>query len=608
VAIPGSHTRGLRFVWISETVEDMAITTEKPTDNPSEPPDRPRKRRHPALDFHFRDRTESNLPIDTIVFGVTAALAVGFLVWGFVSTASLSSASTTALGWTMTGLDWFFVLIASGFVVFALWLSMGKFGNIPLGRDGEEPEFRTSSWIAMMFSAGMGIGLMFYGVNEPLTFFADGGDYAVPGSSGQTEAQLAETAMAQTLFHWTFHPWAIYAVVGLAIAYGTFRKGRKQLISSAFIPLLGSRAEGGAGKVIDILAIFATLFGSAASLGLGALQIRSGLQIVGGIGQVGNALLIGIIAVLTVGFVLSAVSGVAKGIQWLSNFNMVLAIALALFVFVAGPTMFVLDLVPTAIAGYFGDLPEMAGRTNAQGDNVATWLSYYTVFYWAWWISWTPFVGMFIARISRGRTIRQFVTGVLLVPSLVSLVWFAIFGGSAIKLQMDGVDIYGSGGVEAQLFTLLDNFPWATFTSILVMVLVAVFFVSGADAASLVMGTLSQNGALEPKKWVVVFWGVATGGVAAVMLLVGGKSGLDGLKTITIVSAVPFAVVMVGLCAALWKDLARDPLIVRAHYARAAVEDAVVAGVTEHGDDFRLAVEQDTPGAGDTVVEERPRS
>jgi choline/carnitine/betaine transport len=594
----------------------MATTTEQRSGALPEPPEHehgqdgkhPRKRRHPALDFHFRDHATSDLPVDKIVFGVTAVIAVAFLLWGFLNTASLSSASGTALELTMQGLDWFFVLIASGFVVFSLWLAMSRFGNIPLGRDGEQPEFRTASWIAMMFSAGMGIGLMFYGVNEPLTFFADGGEFAVPGSDGQTQAQLAETAMAQTLFHWTFHPWAIYAVVGLAIAYGTFRKGRRQLISSTFVPLLGKRAEGGAGKVIDILAIFATLFGSAASLGLGALQIRSGMQIVGGIGQVGNALLIGIIAVLTAGFVLSAVSGVAKGIQWLSNFNMVLAIGLALFVFVAGPTLFVLDLLPTAIAAYFGDLPQMVGRTNAQGGEVATWLSYYTVFYWAWWISWTPFVGMFIARISRGRTIRQFVTGVLLVPSLVSLVWFAVFGGSAIKLQMDGVDIYGAGGVEAQLFTMLENFPWATFTSIVVMVLVAVFFVSGADAASLVMGTLSQNGALEPKRAVVIFWGVATGGVAAVMLLVGGADGLNGLKTITIVAAVPFALVMVGLCVALWKDLAHDPLIVRATYAKAAVEEAVVVGVTEHGDDFRLAVEQDTPGTGDEVSREKAGS
>jgi len=582
-------------------------TTVDPTPDQAPPPEPsgPRKRRHPALDYRFRDEATKDLPIDKVVFGVTAALAVGFLLWGFLSTATLSSASTAALGWTMEGLDWFFVLIASGFVVFAIWLALGKYGNITLGRDGEEPEFRTTSWIAMMFSAGMGIGLMFYGVNEPLTFFADGGALAVPGTGGLSQAELADTAMATTLFHWTFHPWAIYAVVGLAIAYGTYRKGRRQTISSAFTPLIGQkRAEGGAGKVIDILAIFATLFGSAASLGLGALQIRSGLQIVAGIGEVGNALLIGIIAVLTVGFVLSAVSGVSKGIQWLSNINMVLAIALAGFVFVVGPTLFVLDLIPSAIAAYFGNLPEMAGRTNAAGDDAAAWLSSYTVFYWAWWISWTPFVGMFIARISRGRTIRQFVTGVLLVPSLVSLVWFAVFGGSAIKLQMDGTDIYGSGGVEAQLFSLLEQFPWATVTSILVMVLVGIFFVSGADAASLVMGTLSQNGAIEPRKATVIFWGVATGGAAAVMLLVGGADGLEGLKTITIVSAVPFSVVMVGLCVALAKDLSRDPLVVRATYAETAVHDAVVSGVTEHGDDFRLAVEQDTPGAGDAVTED----
>ena len=583
----------------------MATTVDPHPDHaPQTEPPGPRKRRHPALDYRFRDEATKDLPLDKIVFGVTAAIAVGFLLWGFLSTASLSTASGEALSLTMAGLDWFFVLIASGFVVFSLWLALGKFGTIPLGRDDDEPEFRTSSWIAMMFSAGMGIGLMFYGVNEPLTFFADGGEFAIPGTGGLTQAELAEAAMAQTLFHWTFHPWAIYAVVGLAIAYGTFRKGRRQLISAAFVPLLGKRVEGTAGRVIDILAIFATLFGSAASLGLGALQIQSGLEIVAGIGKGGNALIIGIIAVLTVAFVLSAVSGVAKGIQWLSNINMVLAIALALFVFVVGPTLFVLDIVPAAIAAYFGDLPQMAGRTNAEGGSVATWLSYYTVFYWAWWISWTPFVGMFIARISKGRTIRQFVTGVLLVPSLVSLVWFAIFGGSAIKLQMDGTDIYGAGGVEAQLFTLLDNFPWATLTSILVMVLVGIFFVSGADAASLVMGTLSQNGAIEPRKALVVFWGVATGGVAAVMLLVGGASGLEGLKTITIVSAVPFAVVMVALCYSLYKDLSRDPLVVRAHYARTAVNDAVVHGVKQHGDDFRLAVEQDEQPTGRAAADE----
>ncbi len=548
---------------------------------------------HPALDVEIEPASESRQTVDKVVFGVTAAMAVAFLVWGFLSTETLASSSSTALAGTMRYLGWFFVLTASGFVVFAIWLALGKYGHIPLGRDGEEPEFKTTSWVAMMFSAGMGIGLMFYGVNEPLTFFADTGELAVPGSSGLSQSEVAERAMAQTLFHWTLHPWAIYAVVGLAIAYGVYRKGRVHLISAAFEPLLGRHARGPAGKVIDILAIFATLFGSAASLGLGALQIASGLEIVTGIGKVGNGVLVGIIAVLTAAFVVSAVSGVSRGIQWLSNINMVLAIMLALFVFIAGPTMFILDLIPSAMAEYVKDLPEMAGRTNAQGGDVATWLSYYTVFYWAWWISWTPFVGMFIARISRGRTIRQFVTGVLLVPSLVSLVWFAIFGGSAIKLQMDGIDIYGSGGVEAQLFGLLEQYPLATAASILVMALVGIFFVSGADAAAIVMGSLSQRGAIEPSRLPVIFWGVTMGGVAAVMLLIGGDTALDGLKNITIVAAVPFVFVMVGLCVSLVKDLSDDPLIVRARYARQAVHDAVVVGVTEHGDDFVIPVAKD---------------
>ena len=265
--------------------------------------------------------------------------------------------------------------------------------------------------------------------------------------------------MATTLFHWTLHPWAIYAVVGLAIAYSTFRCGRRQLISSAFAPLLGeTNTDGPLGKAIDILAIFATLFGSAASLGLGALQIGAGLQ-ANGMPAAGKGLLVAIIAILTVAFVCSAVTGVAKGIQFLSNVNMVLAGLLALFVFVAGPTILILNLLPTAIGDYFGNLAQMAARTAASGgDATAEWLAGWTVFYWAWWISWTPFVGMFIARISRGRSIKQFVVGVILIPSAVSLLWFAIFGGAAIDLQRTGTDL-ASLDTEGQLFGLLQSYP-----------------------------------------------------------------------------------------------------------------------------------------------------
>ncbi len=560
---------------------------------------------HPALEQPVAESSEGGSRIDKVVFGVTAAIAVAFVAWGFLDTKGLGAASGGALDWTVLNMGWLFVVLASAFVAFVIWLAAGRFGNIPLGADDEEPEFKTVSWVAMMFSAGMGIGLMFYGVTEPLSHYMT----PPPGTGEAGNPQAVQNAMATTLFHWTLHPWAIYAVVGIAIAYGTFRRGRSQLISSAFAPLIGEkRANGTAGRVIDMLAIFATLFGSAASLGLGALQIGSGLEIVGGIGKVGNGVLVGIIAILTVAFIASAVSGVAKGIQWLSNINMVLALALATFVFVVGPTVFILDLVPTAVGSYFKDLAMMSARTDAAGGNgMAEWLSGWTVFYWAWWLSWTPFVGMFIARISRGRTIRQFVTGVLLVPSLVSLVWFAIFGGAGIKAQQDGVDIAGAATTEGQLFGLLESMPLAGVTSVLVMVLVAIFFVSGADAASIVMGTLSQRGTLKPSKANVIFWGVATGAVAAVMLSVGGDSALTGLQNITIVAALPFALVMVGLAWALVKDLRDDPLMVRRRYALAAVEKAVVTGATLHGDDFALSVEQaDEPllTEGDTTPSE----
>jgi choline/carnitine/betaine transport len=550
---------------------------------------------HPVLDVPVEEEAYSrSRGVDWVVFGVTAVIAVGFLVWGFISTSSLADASGSALSWVMNNTGWLFVLTASGFVVFVLWLAIGRYGTIPLGRDDEEPEFNSVSWVAMMFSAGMGIGLMFFGVAEPLTHFAT----PPPGTGAAGNPEAVQNAMATTLFHWTLHPWAIYAVVGLAISYGVYRKGRLQLISSAFEPLLGDRAHGPWGKVIDMLAIFATLFGSAASLGLGALQIRSGLQIVGGIGETGNTILIVIITVLTLAFVLSAVSGIARGIQWLSNINMVLALALAIFVFVVGPTVFILNLVPTSMGSYLADIAMMSARTGAEGADVNTWLQSWTIFYWAWWVSWTPFVGMFIARISRGRTIRQFVAGVLLVPSLVSLVWFAVFGGAAINEQQGGVDLAGEGSIEAQLFGLLDQYPIATVASVVVMVLVAIFFVSGADAASIVMGSLSERGTIKPSKGVVVFWGVAMGAVAAVMLLVGGEDALTGLQTITIVVALPFTLVMVGLAAALVKDLRHDPKIVRRQYAAEAVNDAVITGVTQHGDDFVIAVEKDPAADG----------
>ena len=491
---------------------------------------------------------------DRVVFSAAAAAVSAIVVWGLVAPDNLDSTTGKALDWLVTDMGWLFVLSASGFVLFSLWLAFSKFGQIPLGKDGEKPEFRTVSWIAMMFSAGMGIGLMFFGVAEPLAHYVT----PPPGSNGGIG-----TAMATTMFHWSLHPWAMYAVVGLSIAYGSYRKGRKQLFSSAFIPLLGRRAEGPIGKFIDVLAIFATLFGTAASLGLGALQIGSGFQVVGWMSEVSTFLLVAIVALLTLAFVASAVSGVAKGIQWLSNTNMVLAVILALFVFVVGPTVLILNLLPTTIGAYAAQLAQMSARTGASSDPATgEWLSSWTIFYWAWWISWTPFVGMFLARISRGRTIRQFVVGVIVVPSAVSLVWFAIFGGAGISEQRDGIDLAGQDTQEGQLFGMLDHLPLTGITTVLVMILVGIFFVSGADAASMVMGTLSQRGSLEPQRWVVVFWGVLTGGVAALILWTGGDTALDGLQTMTIIAAAPFVIVMIGLCFSLYKDLSRDQMIV----------------------------------------------
>jgi glycine betaine transporter len=449
-----------------------------------------------------------------------------------------------------------FVLSTIAFLVFSVVVALSRFGNVRLGKDGERPEFGTASWIAMMFSAGMGIGLMFNGVAEPLSHLA-----APPNDAARAGSlEAARVAMEYSYFHWAFHPWALYAIVGLALAYFTFRQGRPNLISSAFYPILGERVNGPIGKAIDSLAIFATLFGSATSLGLGALQINSGLNFVWDV-ETSNGLAISIIAVLTLCFVVSAVTGVHKGIKHLSNTNMVLALLLLLFILVVGPTVFILDTLTEAIGGYVASIVPFSFRTGAYGDR--DWLATWTIFYWAWWISWAPFVGTFIARISRGRTIREFVIGVLLVPSGVSFVWFAILGGAALDLQLTGqANIAGavSQAPEIGLFSMLEEFPLATLTSVLVVVLVALFFVSGADAASVVMGMLSSRGSMSPPRPVMIFWGSLTGGAAAVLLLAGG---LEALQQAAIIAAAPFVLVMIGLCYSLIAGL-RGELAARA--------------------------------------------
>ncbi|GAB3524948.1 BCCT family transporter [Arthrobacter monumenti] len=495
--------------------------------------------------------------VDKVVFGVSFGIITVICILGVTFTTEVGETATQALGWVTGKFGWLLILAASGFVVFSLVLAFGRYGRIPLAQEGEGTEFSTLSWVAMMFSAGMGIGLMFFGVYEPVTHLASPPPF-VDAPAGSPEA--ASSAMAYTFFHWGLHPWAIYSVVGLALAYSTFRMGRGNLMSAPFQAIFGKdRIERrGWGKPIDILAIICTKFGTATSLGLGALQIAAGITLLR-TGEFaddpGTALPIIIICVLTVGVVFSAASGVSKGIKWLSNTNMILAFVLLLFVFVVGPTVFILDLLPESIGAYFSSLVPMSFQSAVFGGT--DWLASWTIFYWAWWISWTPFVGTFIAKISRGRTIREFVLGVLLVPTAVSMVWFVVFGGAGINLQRNGVDIAGAGNEAAGFFAALQNYPFFVGAALLVMALTAIFFVSGADAGALVLGTLSSYGRKEPWKPLVILWAILTGAVAAVLLFVGG---LPALQTFTILAATPFVLIMIGLCVALYMDLRRDPL------------------------------------------------
>jgi choline/carnitine/betaine transport len=495
--------------------------------------------------------------VDKTVFGVSAGIILVVCVLGVVFTQQVGDAAASALAWITSNLGWLFILGASGFVIFSLVLAFGRYGSIPLSREGQTTEFSTLSWVSMMFSAGMGIGLMFFGVYEPVTHLASPPPF-VDAAANSPDA--ANAAMAYTFFHWGLHPWAIYSVVGLALAYSTYRMGRGNLMSAPFQALFGKeRIETkGWGKPIDILAIICTKFGSATSLGLGALQIAAGVSLLSTgkfVDDPGTALPIIIICVLTVGVVFSAASGLAKGIKWLSNTNMLLSGVLVVFVFVVGPTVFILNLLPSSIGAYLTDLVPMSFHSAVFGGS--EWLASWTIFYWAWWISWTPFVGTFIARISRGRTIREFVLGVLLVPTGVSILWFVVFGGAGLHLQLGGVDIAGTGSEAAGFFAALQEYPFFIGSALVVMVLTAVFFVSGADAGALVLGTLSSRGRKEPWKPLVIFWAILTGAVAAVLLFVGG---LGALQTFTILAASPFVLIIIGLCVSLYVDLRRDPL------------------------------------------------
>ncbi|MDT0183681.1 BCCT family transporter [Microbacterium sp. ARD31] len=500
---------------------------------------------------------ETRFPLDKVTFGVAAALAIAFLLWGTVDSEGMGTTTGEWLGTLEKYFGWLFILVSAVFLIFSAYLAVTRYGNIRLGPDDSEPEFSTFSWVSMMFATGMGIGLMFWGVAEPLTYLtATDASSIPPGRGDPSTPDSARVAMEYAFFHWGFHPWAMYAVIGLAIGYFAYRKGTGNLVSGAFGPLLGRHAKGGPGKAIDVIAIFATLFGSATSLGLGALQITGGLDDVFGSGR-SKWLTVAVIGVLTLCFVISAITGIEKGVQLLSNANAVAAVLLAFFLFVVGPTVFILSTFTESLGGYLTHLPTMAFRTGAFGGS--EFLNAWTIFYWAWWISWTPFVGMFIARISKGRTIRQFVIYVILVPSLVSFVWFSILGGSAFDLQLSGARDFTddlAAGSEGALFAMLREYPLSSITVVLAVFLVAIFFITGADSASIVMGMLSQHGKEEPMRWLIIFWGVAQGAVAAVLLFSGG---LSALQTLVIIVAGPFMLVICAMCVSLLKSLRAEP-------------------------------------------------
>ncbi|WP_301456068.1 BCCT family transporter [Acidipropionibacterium jensenii] len=517
------------------------------------------------------------------VFGIAGVLVLGVVVWGFLAPDSISAAGAASLGWVTDNFGWLFSLLAIATIGFMFVVGYGRTGGIRLGADDESPEFSTVSWIAMLFSAGMGIGLLFWGPAEPLAYFTDvpPGFTAEPGSR---DAML--DALAQSILHWGPMAWAFYALVGGAIAYAAYRRGRAPLISAIFRPIFGERTEGWIGAVIDVFAIIVTLFGTGVTLGMGTLQIASGVEVVTGIGPLGNAGLIVIITILTAAFVVSAVSGIKRGIRALSNINMVIAAVIGVFIFIAGPTLFLLNMIPASVSAFFGELWTMLLRNPAQGNDAAAFMASWTNYYWAWWISWTPFVGMFIAKISRGRTLREFVTVVIVVPSIVCIVWFGIMGGTTMLFESQGSGIADAGSPEAILFAVFGALPFGVVLSVLAMISIILFFVTSADSAAIVMGSMSQRGKPEPSTWVTITWGVLLGAAALALLLAGGQTALSGLQSIMVVSALPFAIIVIGIMISWAKELRTDPYILRYRYARAAIAQGVRRGIAEHGDDF----------------------
>lgn len=480
---------------------------------------------------------------------LSAGCIVVIVLWGLLSPTTLAAVFERALAFITVNFGWLYLWVVLGLVIVCGILAISRYGDLKLGGEDDEPEFSIGAWFAMLFAAGMGIGLVFWGVAEPISHYGT----PPPGIAANTP-EAAAAAMRYSFFHWGLHPWAVYSVVALAIAFFTFRRGKAALISSA-TESLPWRWVQGLSPLFNVLAVIATAFGVAASLGIGALQINSGLHAVFGV-PVGVASQLAIIAVTTVLFLGSAVTGVTRGIKWLSTINLGLAALLMTVIFIVGPTVAIIDTFTNTLGAYASEFVRMSLRMTPFRDS--GWVGGWTVFYWAWWIAWSPFVGLFIARVSRGRTIREFVVGTVFAPTLAGFAWFAVFGGTALQLEIfESVPLAEAvkADVSTALFAMFDALPMGTLMSVVATVLVLVFFVTSGDSATLVLGMMSTGGAPNPGTRVKLVWGLLVAGIAASLLLTGG---IRAVQTATIVFALPFTLVIVVMTVALWRGVRED--------------------------------------------------
>ncbi|MDC5706231.1 BCCT family transporter [Vibrio europaeus] len=482
------------------------------------------------------------------VFGWSASLIAAFLIAVLVMDAGSAKAALDGIKFQIIGsFDWLFIWSGNIFVIFCLALIVSPLGKIRLGGTDATADYSYLSWLSMLFAAGMGIGLMFWSVAEPVAYFT--GWFETPLNVEANSPEAAKLALGATMYHWGLHPWAIYGVVALSLAFFAYNKGLPLSIRSIFYPILGDRAWGWAGHIVDILAVLATLFGLATSLGLGAQQAASGIHHVFGI-ESGLGLQIVVITVVTLLAVVSVLRGIDGGVKVISNINMIVAFLLLILVALIGYAI-VVGNIGTTLMAYLENLIPLS---NPHGREDEAWFQGWTVFYWAWWISWSPFVGMFIARVSKGRTVREFITAVLLVPTAVTLLWMSTFGGMAIDQVINGVGELGSEGltdVSLAMFQMFDVLPFGSILSIIAIVLVLVFFITSSDSGSLVIDSITAGGKVDAPVIQRVFWAFMEGAIAVALLWVGGSEAVQALQAGAISTALPFTFVLLLMCVSL---------------------------------------------------------